>query len=68
MTEFAFAPAVLATAGSTTLPAWMGDVDLSSITTTATSVAGIVVPVIVAVLGIGLGIKLLKGYIKKISG
>lgn len=68
MTEFAFVPAVLANTGSTTLPTWMGTVDLSSITDTATSVASIVVPVIVAVLGIGLGIKLLKGYIKKISG
>lgn len=67
MTEYAVIPALLATTGST-LPAWMGDVDLSSITTTATSIASIVVPVIVAVLGIGLGIKLLKGYIKKISG
>lgn len=68
MVDFALAPVVLGTGGTTSLPAWMGNVDMSSITTTAESLAGVVVPVIIAIVGITIGIKLLKSYLKKIGG
>ena len=61
-------PVVLATGGSTTsLPAWMGNVTFTDITDTAQAVGGAVVPVILTVLGVVIGIKLLKKFANKIG-
>lgn len=54
--------------GTATLPTWMGDVStaLSGLTSTAESIASVVVPIIVSVMGIVVGIRLLKKFIGKI--
>lgn len=56
------------TATTTTTPAWLSSVDFSNLTTVAESLAGIVAPVIVTIMGIGLGLSLLKKFGRKISG
>lgn len=60
------APVVLATGGSTT-PAWISSLDFSGLTTTANDLAAAVAPVIVSILGIVIGIKLLKKFGNKIG-
>ena len=61
-------PVVLATGGSSTsLPTWMGNVTFTDITDTAEAIGGAVVPVIIAVLGVVIGIKLLKKFANKIG-
>lgn len=62
-----YTPLMVAGEGATT-PAWMSEVDFSGVTDIATSLAGIVVPVIVAVLGITIGIRMVKSMGKKIGG
>lgn len=59
------APVVLAT--TTTTPTWLSEVDFSGLETTASSLAGIVAPVIVTIMGIVIGIKLLKKFGNKIG-
>lgn len=56
---------VLAT--TVTTPAWLTNVDFSGISTTAESLAGTVAPVIVTIMGIVIGIKLLKKFGNKIG-
>lgn len=60
------APVVLATTGTST-PAWLSSVDFSGLETTAESLAGVVAPVIVTIMGIVIGIKLLKKFGNKIG-
>lgn len=54
--------------GTSSLPTWMGDVStaLSGLTSTAESIASVVVPIVVSVMGIVVGIRLLKKFIGKI--
>lgn len=49
-----------------TLPTWMGNVTFTELTTTAESLASVVVPVIVSIMGIVVGINLLKRFVRKI--
>lgn len=58
---------VVTTLGTTTTPAWLGDVNFNSVQTVAESLAGTVAPVIVTVMGVVIGIKLLKKFGNKIG-
>lgn len=58
---------VVTTLGTTTTPTWLNDVNFSSVQTVAESLAGTVAPVIVTVMGVVIGIKLLKKFGNKIG-
>ena len=50
-----------------TTPAWISSLDFSGLTSTANDLAAAVAPVIVSILGIVIGIKLLKKFGNKIG-